>query len=682
MMTTPTIGPIKSLLSMSAAITLSAAIVSIPSAAVAQDKVRTYTVESGDTCTSIARDFYGDAQAYYHIHQNNDLSAQDYACREGTTLKLPVLPDRPEARLLARAGDVRAKPPKSAWDPIDVGGELFEAWRVNTLERSRAELGFQDSSELQMTENTLVVIYGPSKQSSRRTVARRARVDKGRLKTRLAGLSGKSVQIDTPTATANFDSGKAQVTVDDSESRVANHSGKPVTVASPNGSNAVAVKSGHGTRIKKGKPPEKPRPLPPTPAWSTGFVPQGLSLANAGGVVRASWNKVAQADAYYVEVSRDRRQIDVIFSEKTPATITNLEMRQLPPGDYYVSIVSIDTDKFESVPTKLRPLQVFELKVAGSQVVDRAEASVVLGATLDAPRGMECAVGDGAKSAQLTLRQPGTHQVNCTNDQGATSVTVDVVRPELTLTDPSARPAILQKGATGAIGVRFAPAVPDGVVARTSDGLAAKPLQVAPDELRINLTAAADAPTTTSSVELYFDDIQLGSFEVDVRSASTARTYAPSGGDDSEFFASALLGYDAAGLSPYWSPALSQVGGSVELGVGAIPSAYFAGEVRLGGALHAGTLGESSQVDTLLSLRAQAMGGAFESFAAPYAGLGVGWQLAAGYDGRASMRAAVGVMPSMSVGLRLRGEIAVDATPVDGTLRYLPQARLGVAYRF
>jgi hypothetical protein len=39
-------------------------------------------------------------------------------------------------------------------------------------------------------------------------------------------------------------------------------------------------------------------------------------------------------------------------------------------------------------------------------------------------------------------------------------------------------------------------------------------------------------------------------------------------------------------------------------------------------------------------------------------------------------------MPAPGERYRLRGEIAVDATPVDGTLRYLPQARVDVAYRF
>jgi hypothetical protein len=116
--------------------------------------------------------------------------------------------------------------------------------------------------------------------------------------------------------------------------------------------------------------------------------------------------------------------------------------------------------------------------------------------------------------------------------------------------------------------------------------------------------------------------------------------------------------------------------------VGAIPSTFFAAEMRLGSALFLGGERGGEQAEPIFSVRAQAMAGVFDSAAAPYAGLGLGWHLPSRYDARTSVRAALGVMPAIGENFRLRAELAVDATPIDGSLRYLPQGRFGLAYRF
>jgi hypothetical protein len=644
--------------------------------AFAQQKFNTYTVKEGDTCTSIAREFYGDAQAYHHIHEHNDLSDQGYACRPGTTLKLPILPEQPEARVMARAGEVRAKPPKSQWDPVDVGAELYEAWRVNTLERSRAELGFRDNSELQMTENTLVVIYGPSKEKARRTVTRRATVEKGRLKTRLADLSGSKMEVDTPDSRIQFASGRGLVTVDDGESRIANHDGDPVRVAAADGSNAVSVKAGQGARVETGKAPEPPRPLPPTPNWSKQFSPQALTLGGGKSTVKASWNAVSQASAYRVEVSRTQRQIDVLFSKKVPSKITSLEMQNLPPGDYYVSIVSIDDDKFESIPSKLRRLRVLALGVEPGQRVDESSNKVLLGATLDAPRGMTCAVGDAPPAESLVMSSAGEQEVTCTGDEVNTSTRVAVVTPTATRADGGDVVAIAP-GALETFDVVFEPGLPRSVDARTGEGLDAKPMQVGPSTMRVNLTAARESAAGTSTVELVYEDVVLGTFDVEIDEAGSEVEGSGAPAVTAEYLAFALLGYDAVAADPYWNAGVPAAGATVELGVGTLPTRHFAGELRAGFSLHAGDATEQ-----IISVSGQAMAGWFNTGVAPYGGIGLGWHALLGGESRFAPRAALGVMPSLGERLRIRGELGLNATPIDGRFRFLPEARVGVSLRF
>lgn len=656
---------------------LAGLVATLSSTATAQETFQTYTVKEGDTCTSIAREFYGDARAYHHIHEHNDLSSDGYACRPGVELRLPVLPDQPEAQLLARAGSVRAKPPNESWDPVDVGADLFSAWRVNTLDRSRAELGFRDSSELQMTENTLVVIFGPSKTTAQRTAARRATVERGRLKSQLAAMSGQ-VEVETPHARATLDEGRSQVTVEDEESRIANHTGKPVGVTAPDGSGAVSVQAGHGTRVVRGKPPEKPRPLPPTPQWSQSFTPRALTIAGAKATVRAEWKPVAAAQRYYVEVTRGRRQIDVLFSERTPASVHSLEMRGLPPGEYFVSIVAIDDDEFESIPSELRRLTVLELGTQPSHLVNAEAAEIVLGGVLRAPHGTRCALDGDELSEVIRLSTEGSHMVICEHEDRRLSTRVEVVKPKLRLIAPESGSPRAMQGSMSAVDIEFLPGLPPEVAARTSQAeLEAKSLQIGPDRLRVNITAARDAAPGASTVELYFREVLLGSFEVVVEPAETVDHVGRGEAAAAEYLLTAMVGYDAVSASPYWGDGFPAAGATFEVGLGSAPTRHFAAEMRAGLGLHSG-----DDVATVITLRAQALAGWFDAWLAPHAGLGVSWQGIVNGDNRFSPRASVGVMPTLNQHLRLRGELAVDATPVAGSLRLLPEARLGVALRF
>jgi hypothetical protein len=391
--------------------------------------------------------------------------------------------------------------------------------------------------------------------------------------------------------------------------------------------------------------------------------------------VKASWKPVSQANSFRVEVSRTRRQLDVLFSKKVPASITSLEMRNLPPGDYFVSIVSIDDDKFESIPSKLRKLRVLALGAEPGEIV--GENKVLLGATLDAPRGATCAVGDADATETLTMTKVGEQHITCGADDTSATMTTQVVAPTAVRVASDEQNTSIRPGALETFDVQFEPGLPQGVEARTAEGLEAKPMQVGPKKMRVNLTAAPEAAAGRSEISLIYGDVVLGTFDVEIKEPERAEAGGAAQAVSAEYLAFTLLGYDAVGADPFWNDAVAGAGATLEVGVGTLPTRNFAGELRAGFALHAGDA--TSQV---VSLRGQAMAGWFSTAVAPYAGIGLGWQAILGGESRFSPRTAVGVMPSLGERLRVRGELGLSATPVDGAFRFLPEARLGVSLRF
>lgn len=644
----------------------------------AQESFVSYTVAPGDTCTSIALQFYGDARAYNHIHDYNDLSGEGYACRPGMKLRLPVLPDYPEAQLVARTGNVRAKPPKAEWDPVDVGAGLFEAWRVNTLSRARAELGFRDESEIQMHENTLVVIYGPSKDKAERRIGRRAHVDKGRLKTALSALSGSPMDVSTPDAKAHFSSGKAQVTVDDGESRIANHSGKAARVTAPDGSGGVAVKAGQGTRVKRGKPPEKPRALPATPTWEDSFSPKALTFMGGSATVNATWKPVQNAEAFYVEISRGVRQLDVLFSKRVPATTQALQMQELPAGRYYVSIVAIDKSEFESIPSELRRLRVYEMGVNPTQIVDAQAHQFMLGAAFKSPRGMQCQVDDGELKELIRLEKIGEHQIKCKNDEAQVEMTVHAVEPQVEMVDVTDENIAMRRGEAKTVDVKFSPRLPSSIRIEGGEGVALKAEKIDDETMRLTIAPREEAASGASDVGVYYEDIRLGGLELVVEPRDAAAP--PVVSEElvpAEYLLSVLLGYDMVSVDPYWGEDFPVPGGSIEVGLGLVPTRYFAAEARVGMSAHF-----DDTTEMVLTVRAQGMAGLFESAAAPYVGIGAGWKAWLDDGARFELRPSLGVMPKLGESMRLRAEVGADLTPVSGELRVLPEVRVGASWSF
>ncbi|GEM_PF-4555807 len=407
----------------------------IPFSAFAE-KTFTYVVpKKGETCDKIAKKVYGDVSRIDLLHKYNDL---DEECWLGKKQKLPaglklILPDPPSAgTLTGSTGKVNSKPPTLRWKKAKIGQDLFRAWQVNTFERSQAEVTFRDTSLIKMRENTLIVIYGASKKKAR-TRPTRARLEKGTLRTAFDSNAGGGMIVETPSSNSEVKSKSTLVSVEeDGTTRVANHGRGEILVRSNKKSKkkrkkkrkAVKVKKGMGTKIEKGKEPEPPRKLPDSPAWKT--TPTiFLSYDKKPTTIFAEWNPVPQAKEYYVEVSRDNRGVEVLQTIVVPKNITRLEVQNLPAGDYFASVSTIDDDQFESLPMGPKKLRVRSAVFKGD-LIQRDPFKVYIGGSFRFPKEVKC--GDAkSKSALLKVNHVGSKTFECIDNAGQTLPPLEII---------------------------------------------------------------------------------------------------------------------------------------------------------------------------------------------------------------------------------------------------------------
>lgn len=496
-------------------------------AADAQQKFVEYVVKDGDTCASIASDVYGDSAQYHLVHQANDLGDPPHILKSGQRLMLPKVS---EALLRQGRGSVMFKSPEADWTKAGIGLELYRAWRLNTLEKAMALVEFRDATELALRENTLVVIYGPSARAAAKTQTH-ARLESGALRARLGQLAGGPVTVESGSATSDLGRGTALLTVDEQQTtRVANHGGDPIVVRGKAGG-SVSVDSGFGSKVNRGQRPKPPRPLPPTPAWSKG--PTTFPTFDAA-TVKASWDAVDTAKEYFVELTADARGVRVLQSVYVPATVTELEVQGLAPGEYFATVSAIDDDKFESIPSQRLSLQVVSF---GYQRKLRLEDRRFLaGAVVKAPPGLTCAVGGAERSAEVVLTptklEPATGgsfggysediTLSCVEASGHEStLVVQAVIPKFALQGDLLEDGqlILPSGHATSLDIVFEGSVPPMVA--QADKLDAAFVVVGADRGRVRLVDTGETTVSVLKVQLAGQDVATVPVSVTPRSVPT-----------------------------------------------------------------------------------------------------------------------------------------------------------------
>ena len=517
------------------------------------------TIQKGDTCEKIARELYGDEVHIDVIHRYNPwLGAQlPHHLEPGQKLVLPktLPPPLPDAEVTVARRKVEARAPEAAdWSSARPGLDLWRGWRVNTREESSAQITFRDQSRIEMRENTLVIIYGgigASHGKARRDTAE-ATLDRGALRSRLGAYTGKAdraVTVTTPSAVAEFAGGSSLVTVDDTgTSRVANHGEGKAAVRSagaggkPRGPK-VRVAAKMGSRVDQGRPPSKPRPLPPTPAWIDRGITTFVAVGELGGTIQGEWGAIAGAASYRVEVSADPEGTELLARQVVPAEIQRFEARGLPPGDYFASVAAVDGDAFESAPSERLRLAVarVDLVTPGAAPLPPPPADaavqgptrVLRGTRLAVPAGLRCRIDDGEPSRAPVFASAGDHAVACLTDdeRPVPGFSVAVVEPELAL-DAKAHTAV--RGRTTEVEFSLAADVPPPRrlwIEAPAGLLPAAPTPTATaGRWRARVHSDADAPSTASlrvMADAGGEAVELGTLPLTVEDAPAPPVTSP-----------------------------------------------------------------------------------------------------------------------------------------------------------
>jgi hypothetical protein len=405
-----------------------------------------YTVRAGDTCLGIVHQRYGSANGLRAFHDlNPQLGPLPHTLRAGQVVLVPRRgPAPPEARIDAAERQVQSRGPDAAdWQAARVGQDLYRAWRVNTLDRSAATIGFGDATRLYLREQTLVIIYGRTSTSAA-VSSTRATLERGTLRGRLAELAGEGearLEVATPSSDATLGAGNAVVAVDEGgKSAVSNLDGRDATVKGKTGA-PVKVKKAMGTTVATGAPPAPPRPLPPTPVWR---VPPPAVVAGPegrGGTLRGAWRPVAEAARYHIEVAPDDGS-RVVAAVDVPARVTELEVHAVPAGSWRVTVAAIDADGLESPPSSRLAVKVVAVglvapggtRLALAPLADPSAAPpaprVLVGTALEAPAGLTC--------ERPVFITPGPAVVACRTAEGVAvgGFPVEVVAAEARPTAP------------------------------------------------------------------------------------------------------------------------------------------------------------------------------------------------------------------------------------------------------
>ncbi|MBD1209353.1 MAG: OmpA family protein [Ignavibacteria bacterium] len=221
---------------------------------------------------------------------------------------------------------------------------VYEYHRINTGENSRAEITFTDNSKIQISENTSMLIYSPSKDRASDKPQENVRLFNGNM---FVKLNGKGMVVKTSGSAIEFDSTNAgNVTVDSNQRStvsVFEGSNAKIKLGSGASDSTVEVEKGFGFSMQGGN--NTVRRIPATPE----LLAPDRTLAELLAVpspVLFQW--VHRAPLTRLEVANDPSFTSLVYRHVFQ-TGDSVSM-SLDSGQYYYRIASIDDYGIESKP--------------------------------------------------------------------------------------------------------------------------------------------------------------------------------------------------------------------------------------------------------------------------------------------------------------------------------------------
>jgi phage tail protein X len=300
-----------------------------------------HVVKKGDTCASIAEQYYGDSRLVDVLHKANPALASvppPHNLKEGTIVLVPPKPaaeSAPDARLTTVRNRVDVLAPETR--PGKPKDPLFRGNRVSTEASSSADVTFRDESQVKLGERTLVVILGDVKSAAKKEEpAIGTQLVTGHLRAFMSGKSKNEIAVQT---SASDEKKTSRLAVYQGQSSISAQGVKRDVVP------------GFGSKAELGKPPTVPKPLPPAPVWTK--LPMRVLLDKGSGAppIIGEYDlppaPTTKATEWRIQVGRDERFRDLVLDTKVSFTTKRFEGRTPGPGHYWLRVSAIDDDHFE-----------------------------------------------------------------------------------------------------------------------------------------------------------------------------------------------------------------------------------------------------------------------------------------------------------------------------------------------
>lgn len=335
------------------------------------DPIGWHVVKAGETLQQITQRYLGDAQLWRLNWRLNPDMDDPHRLVPGQRIRVILSHQVPTAEITELSRKVEERPFPDPWVAAELGNQLKARDGVRTWENSSAKLGFEDGSDLVISE--LSVVFLRNVGTRLEGVERKSlEIVEGEADVEAAPIADAASDIeivmgDATASSRSIEGGSAQT-----RARRTPEGGAQVMVYAGSGEVASAGKSvtvppGMGTAVEAGKAPGEPERLlpPPQPVLPS----RDAALAHANPEFR--WVAVPGADSYTLEICRDA-DCGALVSRVRGRTRPDWAADGLPLGQLYWRVRAVSPTGLDGFPSEASPFKVRSLWRKGDDVPEPA----------------------------------------------------------------------------------------------------------------------------------------------------------------------------------------------------------------------------------------------------------------------------------------------------------------------
>lgn len=309
-----------------------------------------YTVQPGDTLSSIAKTQLNDAAAWKRLQAMNKI-ANPHVLTPGTSLRLPrgqagAVPAQVDVVLVK--GDVRVRHgAEASFVPLVSGTQLSAGAVIETGATGLLTLRFADRSRMLVAPNSRLVLTQLLLDAASGAAVTRATLEAGDVESSVTPLRGIKARYEVITPALNLAVRGTVFRVQFDEAQgTARAMVNEGLVKADNSFGETSIPAGSGTRAERGHAPLAPRPLlPPPQLEATAALVEAFPLG-------VRWQQTQGAGQYRVELLEGGDTESLVDRFAVDASVTH--WRRLPNGEYRLRIRGVDEAQLEGNNAELK----------------------------------------------------------------------------------------------------------------------------------------------------------------------------------------------------------------------------------------------------------------------------------------------------------------------------------------